>query len=462
MSPDTTTAKALTILYRYRTLRSTSKFLQKSQWWSASEIKAYQLRRLKTLLSHAYSNVPYYHSVFTEQGLQPSDIREITDLERLPILTKEVARENMDALKARNYASRDLEYVGTSATTGMMLRFYYEKGTSRARELAFVRSAWRRVGFRLIDKCATLRGDVVNSNGTSKFDERQFFGRLLVLSSVSMRADSLPRYVQLIRRFKPRYIWGYPSSISVLAHFMQDNDVERFSTVKAILCGSENLFEWQRKLLESVFQCRVFSWYGQSELAAFASECEVSQLYHVFPEYGIFELVDKRDRLITEAGEVGEIVATGFNNAAVPFIRYRTGDLAQYADATCECGRHHALLPRIEGRKNEFVVDRAGREIPVTAILAATDKVFVSSDFDGIRQFQFFQEKRGEVILNVVPGKDYGKSDSGQMFTPLMERLGDEMDLEVRLVDQIQPSAAGKHRTLIQKLTVRSDKQPQS
>jgi phenylacetate-CoA ligase len=243
---------------------------------------------------------------------------------------------------------------------------------------------------------------------------------------------------------------------------MQDNSVERFSTVKAILCGSENLFEWQRKLLEAVFQCRVFSWYGQAELAAFASECEVSQLYHVFPEYGIFELVDKRDRPITQAGEVGEIVATGFNNPAVPFIRYRTGDLAQYADATCECGRHHALLPRIEGRKNEFVVDRTGREIPVTAILAATDKVFVSSDFDGVRQFQFFQDKRGEVILNVVPGKDYGKSDSGQMFAALMEGLGGEMNLEVRLVDQIPPSAAGKHRTVIQKLAVRSDKQPQT
>ncbi|MGZ4848638.1 MAG: phenylacetate--CoA ligase family protein [Halobacteriota archaeon] len=461
MSPDPTTAKALSILSRYRTLSSTSKFLQKSQWWSAAEIETFQLRQLKQLLTHAYNNVPYYRSVFSEQGLQPNDIRDLTDLERLPILTKETARDNLHALKARNFSAQDLEYVGTSATTGMTLRFYYERGTSRARELAFVRSAWGRVGYRFIDKCATLRGDVISSHGTSKLDEKKLLGRLLVLSSVSMTAESLPRYIQLIRKFKPRYIWGYPSSISILAQFMLDNNVEHFLTVRAILCGSENLFEWQRRLLEEVFQCRVFSWYGQSELAAFASECEVSHLYHVFPEYGVFELVDKTDRPITQAGEVGEIVATGFNNAAVPFIRYRTGDLAQYADATCECGRHHALLRRIEGRANEFVVDRTGREVPLNAIWT-NDRVFFSSDFDGVRQFQFFQDKPGEVILNIVPGKDYGKGDSAQMFAALVERLGSEMDLEVRLVNHIPRSEAGKHRWLIQKLTVRTDKQPPS
>jgi phenylacetate-CoA ligase len=460
MSSDPTTAKAFSILPSYRTLRSTSKFLQKSQWWGAGEIEAYQLQRLKTLLTHAYNNVPYYRSVFSERGLQPSDIRDLTDLERLPILTKETARENMDALKARNVAANNLEYVGTSATTGMTFGFYYEKGASRARELAFVRSAWQRVGYRFTDKCATLRGGVVSSHG-AKFDEKKLFGRLLTLSSVSMTAESLPNYIQLIRKFKPRYIWGYPSSISLLAQFMRDNNVAHFSTVRAILCGSETLFDWQRKLLEEVFQCRVFSWYGQSELVAFASECELSQLYHVFPEYGIFELVDKRDRLITEAGEVGEIVATGFNNAATPFIRYRTGDLAQYADGTCECGRHHTLLSRIEGRANEFVVDRTGREIPVTAIWV-NDKAFFSSDFDIVRQFQFFQDKPGELILNIVPGKDYGKRVSGQMFAALKEQLGGEVDLEVRLVDHIPRTEAGKHRWLIQKLTVRLDKQPQA
>jgi phenylacetate-CoA ligase len=452
MSPDPTTAKALSIMSRYRTLRSTYKFLQKSQWWSAAEIEAYQLQRLKTLLTHAYANVPYYHATFNERGVVPSDIRDIADLERLPFLTKDVAREHMRALTARNYAARDLEPVQTSGSTGTPLWFYYEKGTSRAREMAFVRSAWGRVGYRFVDKCSVLRDDIISSNGAGKFYEKRLFGRWLTLSSRAMRPENLATYVHLVAKFKPKFIQAFPSSITILAKYMQENQLGRFPTVKALLCGSESLAPWQRDLIEAVFRCKVFSWYGQSEQVAFASECEVSRKYHLFPEYGIVELVDPRGQPILKSGEVGEIVATGFNNPAVPFIRYRTGDLAQYADSTCECGRHHALLDRIEGRANEYVVDRNGGMIPITTIWMTRD--VINADFDGVSHFQFFQDAPGKLILNIVPGKDYEKCGSEQMFGALRRRLGADMDLEIRLVDHIPRSDAGKHRWLVQKLPI--------
>jgi phenylacetate-CoA ligase len=94
----------------------------------------------------------------------------------------------------------------------------------------------------------------------------------------------------------------------------------------------------------------------------------------------------------------------------------------------------------------------------VTA-LPMTRSVIPSSDFDLVRQFQFFQDKPGELILNIVPGKDYSKGDPAQMWATLKEQLGAEMDLEVRLVDHIPASEAGKHHWLIQKLGVKSDKQ---
>jgi phenylacetate-CoA ligase len=455
MSPDPTTAKALSILPRYRTLRAMYKFLQKSQWWSKEQIEEYQRQQLKKLLAHAYANVPYYRAIFDKLGLVPNNVRDLADLEQLPLLTRDSARENIGALKARNYAVKDLEGVATSGSTGSPLGFYYEKGTSRAREMAFVRSAWGRVGYRFIDKCAVLRDDVVTSNRAQRIAEKRLFGRWLTLSSRSMTEQNLPLYVEHMREFKPRYIQAFPSSITILARFMDENAIARFPTLKAVLCGSENLAPWQKDLLQAVFQCRVFSWYGQAEQVAFASECEVSQSYHIYPEYGVFELIDKRGRQIARSGEIGEIVATGFNNAAVPFIRYRTGDLAQYADSTCECGRHHALLDRIEGRANEYVVDSKGGMIPMNSIWLTRD--VINADFEGIRQFQFYQETLGEVILNIMPGKDYDQRSSGQMFSALRERLGDDVNMTVRLVDDIPRSEAGKHRWLVQKLPVRFD-----
>jgi phenylacetate-CoA ligase len=269
-----------------------------------------------------------------------------------------------------------------------------------------------------------------------------------------MTEENLPRYVELIRKFKPKYIQAFPSSITILARYMDENATECFPGLRAILCGSENIAQWQRDLLKAVFQCRVFSWYGQSEQVAFASECEVSQCYHIFPEYGIFELVDRKGRQIINPGKIGEIVATGFNNAAVPFLRYRTGDLAQYADFVCECGRHHTLLHRIEGRANEYLVDHNGNLIPWNAIWLTRD--VINADFKGIRHFQFVQDTPGEVLMNIVPGQDYDERASGQMFAALRARLGDNMDLTVKPVDSIPRSEAGKHRWLIQNLPLRA------
>jgi phenylacetate-CoA ligase len=450
MSPDPTTSKALSILSRYRTLRSTYRFLQKSQWWGPAEIEAYQLQRLKTLLAHAHANVPYYRAVFNERGVVPRDICDLADLERVPFLTKDVVRDNLHALTARNYLAQDLEPVHTSGSTGKPLGFYYEKGTSRALEMAFIRSAWGRVGYRFVHKCSVLRDDLAGPNDAEKIYDKRLFGRWLTLSSRAMRPENLATYVGLIRKFKPRYIQAFPSSLTILAKYMQEHRLERFPTVKALLCGSENIAQWQRELFQAVFRCRVFSWYGLTEQVAFASECEVSQKYHVFPEYGILELVDAKGRPILNSGEVGEIVATGFNNAAVPFIRYRTGDLAQHADETCECGRHHALLPRIEGRASEYVFDRNGVAIPLAAIWMTED--VIDADFDGVSHFQFFQDAPGTLILNIVPGRDYEKGGSAQMFGALRGRLGRDMDLEIRLVDHISRSEAGKHRWLLQKL----------
>jgi len=458
MSPDPTTTKAVSLLLRYRTFRSTYKLLQKSQWWSKEQIEAYQLLQLKKLVEHAYANVPYYHTVFDERGLGPNDIRDLTDVERLPFLTKDIIREHLHALMARNYAVRDLELVQTSGSTATPLGFYYERGASRAREWAFVRSAWGRVGYRFIDKCAVLRGDIINPHDLSAFVGMRLFGRWLTLSSRAMTAANLATYVRLLRQFKPKYLQAFPSSITILAKYMQENKIEHFPTIKALLCGSENLAEWQRELLEAVFRCRVFSWYGQAEQVTFASECEVSQKYHVFPEYGVLELIDARGQPIVNSDEVGEIVATGFNNPAFPFIRYRTGDLAQYADLPCECGRHHVLLHRIEGRANEYVIDRNGVAMPITTIWMTGDVINV--DFEAVSHFQFFQDEPGKLILNIVPGRDYEKCDSGQLFGALRERLGAAMDLEIRLVDHIPRSEAGKHLWLVQKLPIRFDSQP--
>ena len=137
---NSTMAKFFALLPFYKTFRSTYTFLQKSQWLSKEQLEQYQLHELKKLVKHAYENVPYYRRIFDERHLKPEDIQQIADLKKLPFLTKEIIRDNLRDLTAKNYTQDELEYVTTGGSTGIPLGFYYHKGISHAHEEAFIKN----------------------------------------------------------------------------------------------------------------------------------------------------------------------------------------------------------------------------------------------------------------------------------------------------------------------------------
>ena len=447
---DSTTAKALRILPSYKVFREKYKFLQKSQWWSRDQLEEYQLQQLGKLLNNAYENVPYYKKVFDERGLKPKDIQDFKDLQKLPFLTKEIIRDNLNDLKARNYPAEKLEYVTTGGSTGIPLGLYYEKGVSCAIEWAFMKTQWDRVGYHFRDKCVILRGNVVKSADSAKFWERSLFGRWLILSSYHMTDEKLPKYIEKIKKFKPNFIQAYPSTITILARFMRESNIEPFPTVKAILCGSENLYQWQRELLEEVFQCRVFSWYGHSEMAVLAGECEKNNFYHIFPEYGIVELIGKDGKYVTDGNEVGEIVATSLNNFACPLIRYRTMDLAVPSNAKCDCGRNYPLLKKVEGRLQEIVVTKDRRLITLTALIFAQH----FEAFSKVKEMQLMQEEEGELMVRIVKTLQYSENDEQEFLTKMQKAVGNGLDINFEYVDHIPRTETGKYRFLIQKLPI--------
>jgi len=448
---DELTAKAIKLIPAVKTFYDTYTFLQKSQWWSQKHLEQYQMMKLSKLLNHSYSNVPYYRRVFEQRGLKPGDIQNIADLKKLPYLTKEIIRENLPDMIARNYLKSKLEYVTTGGSTGIPLGFYYEKGFSRAREQAFMTALWSRVGYKLSDKCVILRGYVVDSANQGKFWKNSLLGRWLILSSFHMTDELLPSYIDKISEFRPAYIQAYPSSVTLLAWFMQKKGIKPFPSIKAILCGSENIYPWQRELLEQVFQCRVYSWYGHTEQAVLGGECEKSTFYHLNPEYGITELSSSTGMVITEEDAIGEIIATGLNNFCVPLIRYRTMDLAISTNTECGCGRHYRLLKKIEGRVQEFIVSNKGSLIPLGPAIFGIHDI----NWARIKQIQFLQETAGKLTINVVKDKCYSVAEIEDYTLRLFKaRFEGYCELEIVFVDNIPRTASGKYKWLIQKLPI--------
>ena len=416
--------------------------LKESQWWSKEKLEEYQLLQLKKLLNHAYENVPYYSKMFKKLKLKPKEIQSINDLQKLPCLTKEIVRKNLNTLKATNYPEHKFEYLYTGGSTGQPLRFYIEKGVWISQLMAYgkIQNDW--AGRSSFDKSVHMKGNQIPF-------EYKLFRRTLVLSSFYMNDKYMPLFIQKIRKLKPKHILGYPSALTNLVVYMKRNNLRGFPSIKSILCYAETLYERQRDLIEEMFQCRVYNQYSLRETVALGTTCEHSNYFHMFPEFSIIELIGKDAKPVTKEGEVGEIVGTGFHNYIFPFIRYRTGDLGVYITKKCLCGRNYPLLKRIEGRVQEFIVSKTKRLVPLTGVYG-----LVAKCSPNVKECQLYQDTEGKILINIVKEEAYTKKDTYNIQNNFQKKFGDEFKIRVNFLDHIPRTKEGKYRFLIQKLPI--------
>lgn len=426
--------------------RHTLSLLRESQRWSPNRLRHYQLQKLKELLVHCHKSVPYYQQIFAAMGFEPEEISSLSDIEELPLLTKNAIRDNADSLTSRALDREHLTPSTTGGSSGDPLSFYKQRYFSDARELAFISMLWERTGYRFgRDRRMVFTGTIPrNSSGI----EYRPATKELICSTYKTSAQDFDYYYEELTSSGIEYIHGHVSSIvSFARHIMSKGN---HYPLKAVLGSSEKVYDFQRDMIQRAFGARLFSWYGQTEQVALAGECEHSEKYHVFPEYGLLEIVDGNGRVINAAGVVGEIVATGFNNYAMPFVRYRTGDMAMYAAGLCDlCHRRYKLLENIEGRSYEYVIDKHGNRISLTGLIFGQH----FNAFSKIIKMQIHQKEQGSIDIWIIPAADYETRLCEKEIRETIRRAsGNGLSVSFSYVDQITNTEAGKHRFLIQEV----------
>jgi phenylacetate-CoA ligase len=423
--------------------RKTLRFLESSERWSAERHRVQQARSLRALLEGAVRNVPYYRRRYA--GLDLSDPwRALAAIE--PIEKKTI---QADPRQFRDETLPDsATYVtSTGGTTGRPLEIVLDRSGFQT-EWAFMIAQWRRAGFVPGARRATFRG--VAFPGGRTVQENPVYDELQ-LSPFAMSDATLPAYVARIRAYRPGFLYGYPSALTILAKWVEAHPEADFPPIHALLCGSENVQEGQREYLERVFGARFFSWYGMSEKVILAGECELGARYHAFPQYGVTEILGDDGRLSTAVGARGELVGTGFMNRAMPFIRYRTGDYSELVGDRCDaCGRAFPLLGPVRGRwVQEMVVGRSGARISLTALNMHGEV------FKGVERFQFHQRERGLVTLRIVKGPGAASDAEARILRALVDKTGVELGWTVEPVREITLSPRGKGVFLVQELDER-------
>ncbi len=419
-------------------------FLEQAQYWPSTRIETWQLDRLRNIVRHAIDHTEGYRELYRTAGLTADDLRSLTDLRHFPCTTKTLLQDNLEAFSVRRSGRL---YVTTGGSTGIPFGFY-ETDHNRQIENAFMHAAWSEVGWRLGLWSAVLRGGFVGApNRTWK---RQPYARELSLSSYFLTSNLLGAYVEALRRYKPPVLQAYPSSLNVLCDLLRESGQAGAVHFDLILLGSENVYNWQLAKAQASFpQSRIFAWYGHAEKAILAPWCAQREEYHVWPYYGLAEIVESDGSQTPVEGE-GELVGTSFHNFVTPFIRYRTLDRAIRGAERCDlCGRDFQLLNHITGRAHEMIVTGTGRFISMTAINMHDDI------FDLIRQFQFVQEHSGKVIFQYVPKRGLTEGETETMMARLMLKLGNDVQLTLASVSEIPRAPSGKYRFLDQRLPLR-------
>ncbi|MFQ5787623.1 MAG: phenylacetate--CoA ligase family protein, partial [Thermodesulfobacteriota bacterium] len=317
-------------------------FLEDSQWWSTEELIEYQSKKLRKLISHAHRNVPYYRETFSRNGIRPEDITTVEDLARVPILTKNIIRENFPEkiIVGNSEGRRDAVWT-TGGSTGEPLKFITDKPANDFGWASFFRF-FRWHGYEWGDRVSIFFRPFSLNDGqpwTNRYLDKlkkYIIPNVKYYDGSCLKDSDLACVIEDLIKNNTRILRGYPSSLTRLAEYCRDNGV--IIRPKFVTTTGETLFGRQRKILEEQFQCKVFDQYGCTEIIGVSFECGCEQGLHIASEHCIVEVVDK-DGNILPPGHKGMLLLTDLDNYRMPFIRYMVGDEGSLKDEICRCGR---------------------------------------------------------------------------------------------------------------------------
>jgi phenylacetate-CoA ligase len=249
--------------------------------------------------------------------------------------------------------------------------------------------------------------------------------------------------IEALLRFRPTIVCGYPSTLQQIAAAIGDRDRQRVRP-RRVFCGGELLTAAARRAIEAAFGAPLFDFYGAHEFNLLASQCPAGHGYHVCDDSVLVEIVDERGRPVA-AGVRGEVIATALHSYTMPFVRYRTGDLAIRGGDACACGARCSTLRRIEGRSADYLRLPGGRRVhpyAITAQLADREGAWVS-------QHQLVQTTPAGVLLRLRTARQAAASDLERVRAEGAAILGAGVRFEVVVVEHIPSGPSGKFRPYV-------------
>jgi phenylacetate-CoA ligase len=439
-----TSLRLFDVFGRYFAFRNLP-YLQKIEY-SQSQAKRFQRGMLKILMEHAYDHVPYYHDIFRKLNLNPHYQDPYALLQKLPILTKDVVRQQYSQLIS-NYPTR-YKVAKTSGSSGVPLKILRDyAGDGLAQASYYEGLSW--YGYDIGDPIVQLWGR--RPVPTRKQQIVQIKNRITnfyELNANSMSDDTIGEYIKKIHKIRPKVLYGYVSAIELLCKYMKEHRLRTY--IPTVVTTAEKLFSFQRDMISSTLALEVYDQYGSSEVTSAAFECPSHTCLHVMPRV-ILDIVETHGEKCT-SGEAGRILLTDLANYKMPFIKYEVGDLAtgvEEADC-CTCGRKLTSIKNIEGRTSDIIVGLNGNRV-YGEFFAQLFQSSGFAEFCGLRQFQVIQKTTDLLLIRL--NTEFAPTDKTMSYLDMMIKkyLG-PIEIHFEFLPDIPIHSTGKRSSVISEL----------
>lgn len=329
---------------------------------SRDEMTRVQTERLINTVKRVYHNVPFYRDKMQKKGIEPSDIKSIDDLKKLPFTYKQDLRDNYPYGLFAVPLSEIVRIHASSGTTGKQTVVGYTRKDI---------DTWSEVMARtLVNAGASKESFIQVAYGYGLFTGGlgvHYGAERIGASVIPISGGNTKRQLQIMKDFGTTILACTPSYALYLAEEMEEMGIKKEDLkLKAGVFGAEPWSESMRSEIEHRLGITAIDIYGLSEIIGpgVASECSCKCGLHIQEDHFIPEIIDPETEEVLPPGSKGELVFSTVSKEGLPLLRYRTRDISSLSYEKCECGRTTVRMSKVSGRSDDMLIIRGVNVFP--------------------------------------------------------------------------------------------------
>jgi phenylacetate-CoA ligase len=399
--------------------------LHRGQRMDRGALRALQERKLRRVVAHAFSTVPFWRRLMEAEGIRPGDIQGLEDLRRFPITTRAMLqRAELADLTSSAFAPSQLRKSTTTGSTGRPLTIHVDARFHQLRKSMFLR-ALMASGYRPGEKMLLL----AHEHGRSVPSWLRWRYASPDLPATELAGEVI--------RFAPANIYGWVTPLRQLALHLQDHR-SRIRRPRRLFTTAEAVDEASGRVLDEHLGDERFAIYGSTELGTMGWECPAHQGFHLSEDTTLLEFLP-----LPGAGGLHRVVATSLEALGTPLIRYDTGDLALAPEEDiCACGRRLARVRRFEGRLVDSIRLADGRLLSPFVLTEAIERA------PDLVRYQIVQEAIDRFTVRAEGQPSDRSLTEGFIAQAIRDAVTAPVKVDVQWLDQLDPPPGRKFRVV--------------